>query len=375
MKRMIVTLFSTILLFATTILANPNLYWRFANPVVYNNGVDCVLNFDVQASCTQAGTYMTSTQIYFDYNTLGFGANIVASNRITPELCYNPPYPCIFPPTIWYADNTPHTFAILLEASFFYPPNSACMIVVPQYPEHICVFSFTIIISDPSQAAGIVLRPDLMNGGTYYVDATHPTETKYGDPPDYAYIYENDLLSQPLACNNVLLDFRVFLEGPYDGTQMSNDLYSVLPLSQPFNPALPWFGNPAPEWYYNGTEAVASIPNPATVDWVLVELRDAPDAASATSSTMVAQRACFILRDGMIVDLDGNSMPTFNFTINQGLFAVVWHRNHLGVMSSVPLVPNGNIYSYNFLHRSRAGLWRRQRPERDRCRRMGNDCR
>jgi hypothetical protein len=347
MKRMIVALFSSMVLFVSSAMANPNLYWRFANPVVYNNGTNCVLNFDVQVSCTQAGTYISSTQVYFDYNTLAFGSYIFANNKITYELCFNPPWPPPYPPGINAADNSPHTFAILLEASFIIP-NPSFMPVTPQYPEFLCLFSFTIIISDPSQAAGIVFRPDMMNGGTYYVDATHPTETKYGDPPGYAYIYENDLLNQPLTCNNVQLELWTLLEGPYEGIMMNNDLFSLLPLSQPFNPTLPYFGNPAPDWYYTGTEAVASIPNPATVDWVLVELRDAPDAASATSSTMVARKACFLLSDGSIADLDGYSIPSFNLTINQGLFVVIWHRNHLGIMSATPLVPNGTIYSHFF---------------------------
>jgi len=347
MKRMIVTLFSAIMLFATTTLANPNLYWRFANPVVYNNGVDCVLSFDVQVSSTDAGTYISSTQVYFDYNTLAFGTNIFANNKISYELCFIPPWPPPVPPILWAADNSPSTFAILWEASFIIP-NPNYMQVVPLYPEFCCLFSFTIIISDQSQLASIFFRSDLMNGGTYYVDATHPTETKYGDPPGYAYIYENDLLNQPLTCNNVQLELWILLEGPYEGYMMNNDLYSVLPLSQPFNVSLPWFGNPNPKWFYTGTEAVTSITNPATVDWVLVELRDAPDAASATSSTMVARKACFVLTDGSIVDLDGYSIPSFNLIINQGLFVVIWHRNHLGVMSATPLVPNGTIYSHFF---------------------------
>ena len=38
----------------------------------------------------------------------------------------------------------------------------------------------------------------------------------------------------------------------------------------------------------------------------------------------------------------------FNEIINNNLFVVVWHRNHLGVMSAIPLTYSGGSYSYNF---------------------------
>jgi hypothetical protein len=79
------------------------------------------------------------------------------------------------------------------------------------------------------------------------------------------------------------------------------------------------------------------------VDW-----RDAPDAASATENTTFVRQAAFLLRNGKIVDLDGASPITYNYLINDNLFVVIWHRNHLPVMSANPLVESGGIYSYDF---------------------------
>lgn len=150
----------------------------------------------------------------------------------------------------------------------------------------------------------------------------------------------------------ITLDLKVFLEGPYEtgmGGLMKTNLLSggYLPLNQPFNPALPYYGNPNPSWFYAGTESVASLPA-NVVDWVLVEIRDAVSANSATSSTSEAKKALFLLNNGQIVELDGVSLPQFTVTIDDGLFVVVYHRNHLSVINDNPMSGIGNTYAYDF---------------------------
>jgi hypothetical protein len=134
------------------------------------------------------------------------------------------------------------------------------------------------------------------------------------------------------------LEIRAFLEGPFNGSLMNSDLGSVLPLNQPYNVS---------PWNYNGSETVIFIP-PNVVDWVLIEIRDASSAATATSATEVSRQAAFILNDGSIVDLDGSSNLQFEAAISQNMFVVVWQRNHLGIMSNDPLIPSGNLYTYDF---------------------------
>jgi hypothetical protein len=141
--------------------------------------------------------------------------------------------------------------------------------------------------------------------------------------------------------NQLYLDITAFPEGPFNGTNLNTSLNAagLLPLSQPYDVA---------PWNYNGTESVGTIPNANVVDWVLIELRDATDAASATSGTRILRQAAFLLNDGSVVAMNGSANLTFTASIAHQLFVVLYHRNHLGVMSATGLTQAGGIYSYNF---------------------------
>ncbi len=170
------------------------------------------------------------------------------------------------------------------------------------------------------------------------------------------------ITAQPQPMKDI--DVRVFLEGPYDQGSLSTTLNTngLIPLNQPYSGA---------PWNYNGAETVAAIPA-GVVDWVLVDLRDAADAASATAATSIEgwPRALFLTDDGQLHDAegylpkiqyemagDGPPPPpgghgaTGNMSPNQqygNLYLVVRHRNHLDVMSSAPLALTGNTYTYDF---------------------------
>ncbi len=139
------------------------------------------------------------------------------------------------------------------------------------------------------------------------------------------------------------LDITVFLEGPFNGSNMDTDLNTagILPLIQPFNIS---------PWNYPGTESVATIPDPGVLDWTLVELRDAVNASSATSGTMIARQAGFVKDDGGVTGLDGSSLLRFNNfpAITQNLFVVVMHRNHLGLITSGPVTLSTDKYEWDF---------------------------
>jgi len=137
------------------------------------------------------------------------------------------------------------------------------------------------------------------------------------------------------------VDLHIILQGPYNGSDMNTNLNTLpeFPLSQPYS------GSP---WNYPGTESVISVPV-NVVDWILIDLRDATDAASATTITRIAQHAVFLMSDGSLRNMDGITTPQFNnLTIQQSLFVVVWHRNHLPVLSASPLSKAGNVYTYDF---------------------------
>ena len=138
------------------------------------------------------------------------------------------------------------------------------------------------------------------------------------------------------------LDLKVFLEGPFNNSEMNTTLndHNLIPVNQPFN---------IPPWNYFGDETVPLIPNIDIVDWMLLELRETTgDVASATSSTIISQKAIFLLNSGDVVDIDGFNFPEFDISLTANLYAVLWHRNHLGIMSAEPLTRTGSVYTYDF---------------------------
>lgn len=136
------------------------------------------------------------------------------------------------------------------------------------------------------------------------------------------------------------LDLKVFLQGPYSGTSMQTGLMngSLLPLVQPFD---------AEPWSYPGTEEVSVFPETSIVDWLLIEVRDAPNVASATPETVLGRQAVFLLSDGKVVDINGN-IPRFGSAPVNQCFPVILHRNHLGIISAYPLTETDGVYTYDF---------------------------
>ncbi len=143
------------------------------------------------------------------------------------------------------------------------------------------------------------------------------------------------------SLHGIYVDLKAFLQGPFAGTGMLTflNMQGYLPTTQPYN---------ATPWDYTGTETADPIPNSNVVDWVLIEIREAPDAASATEATAIARRAGFILNDGTVTDVDGSSELQFGIEVTDNLFAIVHHRNHLAIMSAYPLTGASGVYSYDY---------------------------
>ena len=137
------------------------------------------------------------------------------------------------------------------------------------------------------------------------------------------------------------VSLKVYLEGPFNGTQMQTTLNAegLIPMTQPYSDY---------PWDYLGDEEVLSIPGINVVDWILVELRDATDAPSATSATTIATQAVFVEKDGTVIGINGNDFLEFAVTISNNLFVVIWHRDHLAILSDYPLIGVSGVYSYDF---------------------------
>jgi hypothetical protein len=139
-----------------------------------------------------------------------------------------------------------------------------------------------------------------------------------------------------IAPKNYYANIKLFLQGGYSSGVMNTSLNTrgLIPLNQPFNTT---------PWSYTGTENVASVPN-NIVDWVLLELR-----SGTGSATIVERRAAFLKSDGTVVDMDGTSPVKFNSISDGNYYIVVYHRNHLAIMSSAPQsFTSGNVTNYNF---------------------------
>ena len=150
-----------------------------------------------------------------------------------------------------------------------------------------------------------------------------------------------------IVLSNFKVDINVIIGGAFNpGSGMMNtglNALNLLPLQQPYN-------NPAAVWSYTGTESVASIPQTSIIDWIVIELRETNGGpVTATGATTIAKQAVFLLSDGSIRALDGLTLPAVNHIITGNLYVVVWHRNHLGIMSANPMSFDGiDTYSYNF---------------------------
>ncbi|MBN3034642.1 MAG: PKD domain-containing protein [Bacteroidales bacterium] len=144
-----------------------------------------------------------------------------------------------------------------------------------------------------------------------------------------------------IECSGYEMDLKVMLEGPFEGPAMSTNLNGLpdFPLMQPYS---------VPPWDYSGTESVTMVPSTDIVDWILLEYRDAPDASQANVSTRIARQAAFLMNDGSVTGMDAVRLPVLREYLQDNLYMVIWHRNHLAVMSAQPLNFAPGMYSYDF---------------------------
>ena len=173
------------------------------------------------------------------------------------------------------------------------------------------------------------------NNKTYTVSGTYPdTVTGVSGCDSFLFLH---LTITP----GVYLRSKAILSGPYisavglmhDSLRVNN----LIPLTEPYT-AQPFnkmaIGGAAGETV---SSAVLSITgNNAIVDWIFVELR------SATSpSTVLVNKRALIQRDGDIVSTDGISPLHFPTLYNGKYYVSIKHRNHLGIMSSTPVLLSG----------------------------------
>ena len=127
---------------------------------------------------------------------------------------------------------------------------------------------------------------------------------------------------------------RTQLQGCWDPTTalMRNDLRTagLVPTTEPYTSM--GYAHVGGGGETAGAPVLALTGKNEVVDWVVVELRN-----KLNPSVLVATRSALLQRDGDVVGPDGYARLLFNVPADQ-YYVAVRHRNHLGVMSAVPLV-------------------------------------
>jgi len=130
---------------------------------------------------------------------------------------------------------------------------------------------------------------------------------------------------------------KLFLEGNFDNNlqQMNTNIADagLLPMQQPFD-EVPYF--------YAGSETVETLPNDV-VDWVLLQIRDGRDM-----TTILQTKAVLIKKDGLLVDIEGSELISFDGLSNGDYYIAVFHRSHLPIISNVPHPFSENPTLYDF---------------------------
>jgi hypothetical protein len=138
--------------------------------------------------------------------------------------------------------------------------------------------------------------------------------------------------------SNIIVKAKIFLQGPFDsgtGSILTTlNQSGLLPNSQPYDTA---------PWNYTGNENLGSGPSSNMVDWVLVELRDA-----SNPTQVVARRAAILKNNGNLLETDGTAGVVFNNVDAGSYYIVIYHRNHLAIMSAVPVALSSNSTLYDF---------------------------
>lgn len=258
-----------------------------------------------------------------DAINLQLGESCTISNNTYAT--FNGPRPsCDVDPTssIWFSFTAPSSGRVLVNTGAdFVSVLSVFSGVCGELQERGCAYN-------PSKCdEGVVF--ELEGNEEYFLQvasAQNPFGYTYGDVCVRVSDYENAPVKARL---------KVFLEGAYSTSNLMNNhlkAANLIPFDQPYNRA---------PWNYNGSECITEMPINA-VDWVLVELRDANN-----SEIIVERKAAILLSNGNIVDEGKDGVLFQNATENNSYYTIVRHRNHLALMSSVPVpFPNSNPYNF-----------------------------
>lgn len=153
----------------------------------------------------------------------------------------------------------------------------------------------------------------------------------------------------PAPTPKVTFKATVALQGAFNVTLMNMNTTlksnNIIPITQPYNTS---------PWNYTGNENVTTLNDIPTnaVDWVLVEARD-----SANINQILETKACFLLSNGLLQDIDGTDGVNFTTLTNgKGYYFVIRHRNHIAIVSNnVVVVPNTSTFNFTAVNNVKNG--------------------
>lgn len=149
-------------------------------------------------------------------------------------------------------------------------------------------------------------------------------------------------LALPMAGMSLVV--RALLDGPFvPGDGLMHDSLrtrGLIPTMEPYT-ALGFERAGSSGEIIASTQLTESGPD-AIVDWLLVELRSASDP-----TVIIATQAGLVQRDGDVVAADGSAALQFPMSPAPCPVAVR-HRNHLGVMTAVPIAPISGTLTVDF---------------------------
>lgn len=143
---------------------------------------------------------------------------------------------------------------------------------------------------------------------------------------------------------SISVPVKVFLEGPYNSGTLSTNLDAVMDLTEPYT-----------SLGFTLQNANTTVPdrdfltNNQIVDWVVLALR-------SDQTTEVAARAVLLKSDGTLMDENGHTPILFEDLAADDYYIVIYHYNHLGIMSSVPHALSNASTLYDFTNSASAAF-------------------
>lgn len=200
-------------------------------------------------------------------------------------------------------------------------------------------------ISNYSISNGIQVLGASLSGSEVTLSTTIHTTGQYTITADNI----KDLAGNKISSNNSIqytfssdtsfgdlkANIKIFLEGAYLNGNMMTELINneLIPIAQPYN---------SPPWNYNGSEVLITSLN-TVVDWILIELRN-----SLNPEQVIVRKAGLLRNDGSIMEPDGSLGIIFNDLEYGEYYISIYHRNHLPVMSALPISFSPENVLYDF---------------------------